>query len=98
MASAWSSSAIASSQRRPESASSPRSAWHLPTYFADTVELHGPLEIAELLVEPAQAVGDAADVVVTLPLPGLDEGLVEHRARFRVPPAADVSQAQAPLP
>lgn len=59
------------------------------------VELQRAGEVPQLLVESTQAVGDPADVEVALPLPGLDEGLVEHCARFRIEAAPDVGQAQA---
>src|SRR5262249_10421080 len=62
-----------------------------------TVELQRGLEVAELLVKPSEAVGDPADVVVPLPIRGLDEAAAEPRARFRVEPTPDVRQPQRPV-
>src|SRR5262249_35168834 len=49
-------------------------------------------------MKPAEGVCDSADVVVAVPLPSLDEGDVEHPARFRIQTPPDVGQAKAPLP
>src|SRR4029453_12145098 len=62
------------------------------------VELQRASEIPKLLVEPAETVGDPANVEVALALPGLGQRAIEHRTRFGIETTADVGQAEAPQP
>src|SRR5262245_30565131 len=48
------------------------------------IELQRGTKVAELLMEPAQAVRNSADIVVGLSLASLGETVAEHRASFRI--------------